>query len=324
MNEWGPSFRARPRIVVSRCLDLEACRYDGGIIAAPTISRLAAHAELLPVCPEMAVGLGVPRDPIRLVRADGDPQRRLVQPSTGRDLTDAMEQFAGSFVAEAGEVDGVVLKARSPSCGLADVKVFVSAEAEAPEAFGVGVFAESLALARGRVPIVDEAALDTPQSRDAFLTRAWSCARLRAAASESTRAALVRFHAEHKLSLLAWNEQAMRSLGRLVAGAVHRPIADVWQDYSTGFRTALLAEPSNRGWVNALMHALGYFRETVAADQRRALADELARVTHTHAEQRALVLTVRAWIERCAERYLRTQAFFWPYPETLHVVRAFG
>lgn len=324
MTEWGPSFHSRPRLVVSRCLDLEACRYDGGIIAAPTISRLVAHAELLPVCPEMAIGLGVPRDPIRLVRADGEARRRLVQPSTGRDLTDAMERLACSFLADTGEIDGIVLKARSPSCGLADVKVFATAEAPDPSAFGVGVFAESLALARGRVPIVDEAALAMPQSRDAFLTRAWSFARLRAAASESTRAALGRFHAEHKLLLLAWNEPAMRSLGTLVAGAARRPIADAWQDYATGFRAALLAEPSDRGWVNALMHALGYFREAVAAERRRALADELARVTHTYAERCALALTVRTWIEHCAERYLRTQAFFWPYPETLREMRAFG
>ncbi len=323
MTEWGPSFHARPRLVVSRCLDLEPCRYDGGIITAPTIPRLVAYADLLPVCPEMAIGLGVPRDPIRLVRADGEGRRRLVQPSPGRDLTDAMERFASSFVADAGEIDGIVLKARSPSCGLADVKVFATGDDEEPRAFGAGVFAETLAAARGWVAVVDESALTAPDALDAFLTRVWSVARLRTAASESTRAALVRFHAEHKLLLLAWNEHAMRSLGTLVADAARRPIADVWQDYATGFRAALLAAPSDRGWVNALMHTLGYFRETVTANRRQVLARELGCATHTHAERSALLLTLRGWIEHVAERYLRTQAFFWPYPDALRDLPGF-
>ncbi len=316
MSDRGPAPGSRPRIVVSRCLDLEACRYDGGIVAAPTIALLATHAELVDVCPEVAVGLGVPRDPIRIVRA-GSEQRRLVQPRTGRDLTAAMEGFGASFESSAGEVDGVVLKARSPSCGIGDVKVFASMEAEEPHSGGVGVFAEAWLRRATDVPVVDERALDDPDSRHRFLTRAWTLARLRDAARVGTSAALGRFHAEHKLLLLAWNEPALRSLGARVANASARAMGDVWSEYGAGFRAALLAPPSAFGWVNALMHALGYFRERVPDRERAALAERLADAMRESGERGATFFTVRSWVEQFEVPYLRAQAFFWPYPEVL-------
>lgn len=94
-----PSPHPRPRLVVSRCLELAACRYDGATIRAPLVRRLAPFVELVPVCPEVEIGLGVPRDPVRLVTLPGGPDcPRMVQPSTGRDLTDAMTGFSRAFL----------------------------------------------------------------------------------------------------------------------------------------------------------------------------------------------------------------------------------
>ncbi|MDW8141581.1 MAG: DUF523 domain-containing protein, partial [Candidatus Bipolaricaulota bacterium] len=98
----------RPRIVVSQCLGLEHCRYDGSIIPEPIVTALQKYVELIAICPEVEIGLGTPRPPVRLVRLDGRP--RLLQPATGRDLTEAMKGFAISFLNALPPVDGFILK----------------------------------------------------------------------------------------------------------------------------------------------------------------------------------------------------------------------
>ena len=82
----------RPIVVISRCIDFDACRYNGQVIRASLREELEPHMELRPICPELEIGLGVPRDPVRLVRAKRGP--RMVQPSTDRDLTQPMERFS--------------------------------------------------------------------------------------------------------------------------------------------------------------------------------------------------------------------------------------
>ena len=85
---------ARPRIVSSKCLEFDSCRYDGGRIASDEVSQLRPHADFLPLCPEVEIGLGIPRSPIRIVDLE---RRRLIQPATGRDLTAAMGSFLEPF-----------------------------------------------------------------------------------------------------------------------------------------------------------------------------------------------------------------------------------
>src|SRR5690348_16019590 len=111
----------RPVIVVSQCLGFAAVRYNRAIIDAPFVQRLASAADIIEVCPEVGIGLGVPRRPIRMERGRGGIA--LVQPSTGRDITGDMHGYADSFLGSLGPVDGFILKARSPSCGTSGVSV---------------------------------------------------------------------------------------------------------------------------------------------------------------------------------------------------------
>ncbi|PAM95776.1 cytoplasmic protein, partial [Flavobacterium sp. IR1] len=98
---------AKPRVVVSKCLEFEACRYNGEKIPDKLIEKLSPYVEFIPVCPEVEIGLGTPREVIRLV-ASGD-EARLKQPETGRDLTELMEEYSNDFLSELEEVDGFIL-----------------------------------------------------------------------------------------------------------------------------------------------------------------------------------------------------------------------
>src|SRR6058998_1654329 len=122
----GNSLRpmAPLRLGISACLLGHEVRYDGGHKRDPFLAEtLGGFVEWVPVCPEVELGLGVPREPIRLVGRVTAP--RLVAAESGRDLTEAMLGFARARVADlaARDLSGFVVKASSPSCGMERVPV---------------------------------------------------------------------------------------------------------------------------------------------------------------------------------------------------------
>jgi len=130
----------KPHIVVSKCLGFAACRYDGGMKRCPLIEKLRGKAIFKPVCPETAIGLGIPRGRIRLVRRG--EKIRLVQEATGKDITGRMTRFSRSFLRSLKNIDGFILKSKSPSCGIGDVKIYDSVRAKRPVSRkGTGIFA---------------------------------------------------------------------------------------------------------------------------------------------------------------------------------------
>src|SRR5262249_17888036 len=114
-----PDF-PRPTVVISRCIDFDSCRYNGQVIRASLRELLEPYVRLEPVCPELEIGLGVPRDPVGIVVAGSAEQ--LVEPAMGRDLTASMRAFAARYTGAVSEADGFILKSRSPSCAVDDAK----------------------------------------------------------------------------------------------------------------------------------------------------------------------------------------------------------
>jgi uncharacterized protein YbbK (DUF523 family) len=109
------------RIVLSRCLGLDSCRYNGEKIDAPWLKELASFVEVVSVCPEVEIGLGIPRKPLNLVK--NEKSVLVIQDRTGIDLSDEMISFSQRYLKHIGYVDAFVLKSRSPSCGLGTTKI---------------------------------------------------------------------------------------------------------------------------------------------------------------------------------------------------------
>jgi FdhD protein len=163
----------RLRIGVSSCLLGDEVRFDGGHKRdALLIQALDPYVEWVRVCPEVELGLGVPREPVGLVSTGGDT--RMVGVHTGIDHTDAMRAYAKRRVSELARADlsGYVLKAKSPSCGLHGVTVLMDAEAGSVSATGMGLFAAALREGLPDLPVEDELRLADAEVREAFLQRA--------------------------------------------------------------------------------------------------------------------------------------------------------
>jgi uncharacterized protein YbbK (DUF523 family) len=153
--------QVRPIIVISRCIDFDSCRYNGKVIRASLREHLEPLVDLHPICPELEIGLGVPRDPVTLLRG-GEEGIRMVQPSTGRDLTDLMNAFAQRFLDSLDAVDGFILKSRSPSCAVRDHEG------------GPGLFTARVMERFPGVPIEDEARLADEGVRRSFLDQVFA------------------------------------------------------------------------------------------------------------------------------------------------------
>jgi uncharacterized protein YbbK (DUF523 family) len=241
--------------VISRCIDFDACRYNGQVIRASLREELEPFVDFSPICPELEIGLGVPRDPVRLVR--GRDRVRMIQPSTGRDLTRAMGSFSKRFLGGLDAVDGFILKSRSPSCAIGNSKVFHSEAEGAGHDSGPGLFAARVLERFPAAAIEDEDRLNDQCLRRHFLTKLFALASLREAAAHRSRDALAGFHAAHELLLMAYDEACLRVLGRLVADAPRRLPAATLDAYRSGFAAALASPPRPGADVNVSMHALG-------------------------------------------------------------------
>lgn len=302
----------KPLVVLSHCLGDCPCRYNGQAIRDPYVALMADFVELKPVCPEVAIGLGVPRDPIRLVD-DGKEGVRLVQPSTGLDVTTKMKSFAKGFLGGLGPVDGFLLKGRSPSCGIGDVKVH-SADGKRVVRRGAGVFAAAVLERFPGAALEDEGRLNDFSIRDHFLTRVFSSARFRQVRSMRE---LVAFHAAHKLLLMAHHQSAMRELGRTVANPEKLPFAGVRERYREGLDRALARPAKTPSRINVFEHAFGYFSGELSAAERRHFQQLISKYRASRVPVSAVTTLLKSWTERFRTGYLADQVLFEPYPEAL-------
>jgi uncharacterized protein YbgA (DUF1722 family)/uncharacterized protein YbbK (DUF523 family) len=302
---------------VSACLLGHEVRWDAGHKRDPFLTDLlAAHVAWVPVCPEVELGLGVPRETIRL---EGDPRApRLVAPRSGADHTDAMRAWARARVERLAceDLDGYVFKKDSPSCGMERVRVF--GRAGTPARRGVGLFARVLMERLPLLPVEEEGRLHDAGLRERFVERVFAYARWkRFRAARPGRRALVAFHTAHELQLLAHAPAAYGRLGRLVAGAKGRPLAAVVDAYGRGFMRAL-GVPATRGrHANVLEHVLGHLSSGLAPVERRELVSLIADYRRGLVPLVVPLTLVRHHVRRLGLAWLAGQAYLDPHPKEL-------
>jgi uncharacterized protein YbgA (DUF1722 family)/uncharacterized protein YbbK (DUF523 family) len=305
----------KPTVVVSKCLGFEHCRYNGEIIAAPLVQKMAPYVNFVLVCPEVESGLSVPREFLRLVAVDGEP--RLLQPDTGHDHTEQMRSFTASFLDNLTDADGFILKNRSPSCGLNDVKMYASTKKGAAATKGQGMFGGAVMERFPKLAIEDEGRLKNFRIREHFLTRIYALAAFRVVKASGAMKDLVQFQADNKLLLMSYNQKELKALGKIVANPGKRPFDQVIADYEPHMHAAL-ARPQRCGsHVNVLMHALGYFSDDLSSEEKAFFLDELQRYREGKAPVSTLRTLLKSWFARLGQEYLERQTYFAPYPEEL-------
>jgi len=305
------------RIGISACLLGRKVRYDGGHKHDRYLTgTLGQYFQWVPVCPEVEVGLPVPRPSLQLELQDGDV--RMVMPKAARDLTRAMRSYAKSRTAAlAGEdLSGYLLKKDSPSCGMERVRVYK--EKGPPSRNGRGLYAEALLARFPLLPVEEEGRLHDPKLRENWITRVFAFHRLRGLWKGRWRVGdLVRFHTAHKYLLLAHSPKDYRELGRMVAAAKRIDRRELRAGYESQFMAALSKMATRAKNTNVLQHVLGFFKKDLDAASRQEL---LAHVQDYRLGLVPLVvpLTLVAHYVRLLDvEYLRDQVYLHPHPKEL-------
>lgn len=305
----------RPKVVVSRCIEFDSVRWNGQIVRSEFVRKLIPHVDTVTVCPEVEIGLGVPRDTLRVVRVGEELQ--IMQPASGRDYTEEMLSFTEDFLGNLGEVDGFILKGRSPTSGLMGVKIYPAVRDAPAMGRGAGVFGGEVKRRFGHLALEEEGRLNNSRIREHFLRKLYTLARFRHVKPSDEVKDLVRFHTENKLLLKSYNQKEMRAMGRLVANQEKLHMRELVNGYEERLHRALARAPRCPSYINVLMNSMGYFSEELTGGEKAFFLDLLEKYREGRAPLIAPIDIMRSWIIRFEEDYLQRQTFFQPYPEEL-------
>lgn len=306
----------RPAIGISSCLLGENVRYDGGHKRNPFITeQLAEHFDFRPVCPEVAIGLGVPRPAIHLKQGE-DRVRVVDSRDPGKDHTDEMAAYARRQAGELGDISGYIFKAKSPSCGV--WRVPVHRDRGAPDRDGRGIYADAFMQERPLLPVEEEGRLHDPVLRENFVERVFAFRRwLDALEKGMTADGLVRFHTIHKLTIMSHDERAMRELGRLVAKAGAGPMDELAGEYIAIFMAAMSKRATRKRHADVLMHLMGYLKSHLDGEDKQELLDVIRAYRLGEVPLIVPVTLIKHHFRRHPHSYVADQVYLNPHPREL-------
>jgi uncharacterized protein YbgA (DUF1722 family)/uncharacterized protein YbbK (DUF523 family) len=311
------TMKNKIKIGISTCLLGERVRYDGGHKHDRYVTgTLGGYFEYVPVCPEFELGLGVPRESLRLV---GDPASpRLMTTRTKVDITAKMKQWARKRLCglEREDLCGYIFKSKSPSSGMMRVKVYN--ESGMPSGTGSGIFAKAFMDHFPTLPVEEDGRMHDPVLRENFIERVFAMKRWRELISGGrTRGRIVRFHSENKLQIMAHSPVHLRDMGRLVASPKGVPAADLYGQYRSSFVEALRLRATPAKNTNVLQHIMGYFKKQLTPDEKQ----ELLEVIHSYRKGLVPLVVpvtlINHYVRKFRPDYLMNQTYLQPHPTEL-------
>jgi len=308
----------KPVILISKCIEHCNCRYDGSQASSPFIKKLKEYVDFIDVCPEVEIGLSVPREAIRIINSLGD--ERLVYSLSGKDITDSMVTFADSFLGTLREkkIHGIVMKNNSPSCGINDVKMYNNfGKSKSVVGKTKGFFGRIVMERFVGIPIEDEGRLTNYNIREHFLTRIYILHSFDEIIRSSSMKNLVDFHSRNKYLLMAYHQINQKKLGRIVANHSNSNVDDVVKNYHELLKVTL-EKPLRRGEnMNMLMHLLGYFKRELKKEEKEYFLDIIEQYSMKKVPFSLPIAVINSWVIRFDEPYLKNQTIFKPYPVDL-------
>lgn len=302
------------RVGISSCILGNPVRWNAGHKLDKYLTHtLGQFVEYVPVCPEVEVGLGVPRESMRLV---GNPEKpRLITFKSKTDHTDKMVRWARKRVKalEKEDLCGFIFKSDSPSSGMVRVKVY--SDKGMPHKVGVGIFAREFMKHFPSIPVEDDGRLNNPQIRENFIQQIFTMNRWRAMDSgRRTMGKLVEFHTRNKLLLLSHSQKHYRMMGKLVAQGKQLPLGELYRHYQDLLLDTLKLKTTIKKNINVLQHLMGYFKKQLSADEKQELLETFE---HYRQEQVPLIVPITLinhYVRKYQQPYLENQTYLHPHP----------
>lgn len=305
------------QVGISSCLLGEEVRYNGGHKHSPLCTRdLSRYFEFISVCPEVSIGLGVPRKPIRLVGDPADPDVVGVDDITFN-ATQDLKDFANTKVKELDQLCGYIFIKGSPSCGLFRVKVY-NEKGFPQEEMGRGVYAKVVTDNYPLLPVEEAGRLQDAVLRENFITRVFAYHNWQLLKQEGlTAKKLIDFHSSYKYTLMAHNPQSFTALGRLLADVGKHDPDEIGDEYFTGLMESLNKKASRKSHTNVLMHLQGYLKNQLSKGEKAKLGEAIEQYRRGIIPLIVPVTLLKNFFHTYPDDYIARQSYLQPYPDDL-------
>ena len=301
---------------ISRCLLGEEVRYNGGHkLSRFCRDQLSKWFRYVDTCPEVEIGLPVPRKAMRLVATDRGT-RVLQIDDDSKDFTDALAGLAEQKKDSLERLCGFIFMQKSPSCGAFRMKVY-HPKGHIDSTDGRGAFAEQIMLRYPNLPVEEAGRLMDAPLRENFITRVFVYQEWRELLRcEPRKKDIIEFHSRHKYLLLARSQRHYKLLGRLLARAGNLSMATLVQRYETLLMDGMRRVAGRAGNTNALQHMQGYLKKVLNSEQKAELVQLID--SYRKGEVPMIVpLTLLRHYESLAPDYYRRQKLLAPHPKEL-------
>ena len=305
------------QVGISSCLLGDEVRYNGGHKHSALCTRdLSEYFDFVSVCPEVSIGLGVPRKPIRLVGDPSDPDIVGVA-NPEHNVTQPMKEFAREKVKELGDLSGYIFIKGSPSCGLFRVKVYNESGFPQQE-MGRGVYAKVVTDNYPLLPVEEAGRLMDPVLRENFITRVFAYQTFISLKKAGlTAKKLIDFHASYKYTLMAHDPQSHTSLGRMLADLGNQDLAELGDRYFQALMESLTKKASRKSNTNVLSHIQGYLKNHLSSKEKEKLVEAIEQYRNGIIPLIVPIILLKNHFHTYPNEYIAKQSYLQPYPDNL-------
>ena len=305
----------KPKILISKCLGFDNCRYNGAIVQFDLLDKMKDQIEFIPLCPEIEIGLGLPRESLRLIKVQDGIE--LVQPKSKKYLTDDMKKYSQEILKDISDIDGLILKGRSPSCGIKDVKVYSGMEKSPVIGKSKGLFAAEMEKHFPYLPIEEEGRLTNLTIREHFFTKLYAIFNFKKMAQNKSMKKLADYHAKNKYLYFVYNQTLKNKLGLIVANHEKLETNTVLDNYFNEMVKLFLNLPSKKNYINAYQHIFGYFSNFASKEEKVFILQLMEKYRNGKIDKSAIASILKGYSIKYNIEYLLGQTIFEPFPEEL-------
>ncbi|MFN3550451.1 MAG: DUF523 and DUF1722 domain-containing protein [Endomicrobiia bacterium] len=241
----------KPTILISACLNGLKYRYNGTSVNDEIVNKIKPLFNLINVCPEVEIGLGIPRKPIRLHKEN--QEIKVIQEDTNLDVTSKLKDFSYQTIKKyEDKIYGIILKSKSPSCGILNAKFFVDGKVYGRT---YGLFAKILKETLPYLPMIDEDRLKNKDLFFEFLTKVFLFYRFDYAKSNIKN--LIDFHTKYKYIFMSISQKHLKILGYLIAKYKKENFVKIQKEYEDNLKELLKLSFRKNNLINTLTHMFG-------------------------------------------------------------------
>ena len=312
----------KPKIAISACLMGLDVRFNGGHKESRLCSRtLTDYFDFIPVCPEVAIGLGVPRQPIRLVSGADQPEA-VGTLDHNLNVTQPLANYGRDMAAQLGDICGYIFMQNSPSCGLEPVKVY-HANGARMDGGARGIYARAFCLRHPDLPVEEDGRLNDPVLRENFLTRVFAYSAWQQLRQEGmTRRSLTDFHSRYKYLLMAHNPVQYKTLGQLLGNMGKTDPQELGPRYFSELMAALKKCATRRTHTNVLQHLSGYLKQAISGEDKQEVQHVISQYRLGIVPLVVPLTLLKHHFRQHPDPYIAQQVYLQPHPENLSLRNA--